>query len=99
MTKVTPIELDFIRVTAARLLPDGTPDPCADPQNAGTDYCRTRLPNETPKQWAQRQSTALEVTVRDGNRAPTVLPSLPFGLQWAPLAAAVALVFLATRLK
>lgn len=98
MSKVTPSDgLEFVTVSAARLLSDGTPDPCADPQNAGTDYCRTRLPGETPRQWNARRaaelSPGLNVTIRDGNR-----PMLLQGFNWVPLAAAIAAVLIASRL-
>lgn len=89
--------LEFVTVTAARLLPDGSVDPCSDPQNVGTDYCRTRRPGETPGQWNARRAAelapGLNVTIRDGNR-----PMLLQGFNWVPLAAAIAAVLIASRL-
>lgn len=46
---------------------------------------------------ARRQADGFNVTIRDGNRA-SVLPSLPGGLQWAPLIALAVVLLLASRL-
>lgn len=50
------------------------------PAEQGNYLVAIRAANE------RRQSTPMNVTIRDGNRA-SVLPSLPFGLQWTPLVA------------
>lgn len=43
------------------------------------------------------QDRPFNVTITDGNR-PGLLPTLPYGLQWAPLIAVAVVVLLASRL-
>lgn len=82
------------------LLIDGTPDPCDDPANQGTQYCRTRQvfddgTPETPAEWNLRTGHALEVTVTRGTSATEVLAGLRPWLLW--IAGAALIAFLARR--
>lgn len=81
--KTTP-DLEPITVTASRVLRDGSPDPCADPAYAGTQYCRTRLVDvsgtpESPGEWNARKlresSGVLDVTVTRGRQAAVTAPA------------------------
>lgn len=82
------------------LLIDGTPDPCDDPANHGTQYCQTRQvfddgTPETPAEWNLRTGHALEVTVNRGISVTSIMTEVRPWLPW--IAGAALIAFLARR--